>query len=47
MAVDTETDSLAGMRARHTDEEVLGVFFLEPDELRARYAELSGVDYWG
>ena len=42
-----DADVLAGMRARHTDEEVLGVFFLEPDELRARYAELAGVDYWG
>ena len=42
-----DADVLAGMRARHTDEEVLGVYFLEPDELRARYAELAGVDYWG
>lgn len=42
-----DADVLAGMRSRHTDEEVLGVFFLEADELRTRYAELAGVDYWG
>jgi len=41
-----DADVLAGMRARHTDEEVLGVFFLRDDELRTRYAELAGVDYW-
>jgi len=38
---------LAGMRERHTDDELFGVYFLEDeDAFRERYAELSGIDYW-
>jgi NAD(P)-dependent dehydrogenase (short-subunit alcohol dehydrogenase family) len=41
-----DADVHATMRAEHTDEELLGVYALEGDEFRARYTELSGIDYW-
>jgi hypothetical protein len=40
-----DADVLAGMRDRHGDD-VVEVFFLDDDEFRDRYRELSGIDYW-
>ena len=37
---------LAGMRDRHHDDDLFGVYFLDGEEFRIRYRELSGVDYW-
>jgi NAD(P)-dependent dehydrogenase (short-subunit alcohol dehydrogenase family) len=37
---------MAGMRERHPDEDLFGVYFLEGREFEARYHELSGIDYW-
>ena len=38
---------LAGMRDRHSDDELMGVFALTGEEFRVRYSELSGINYWG
>ena len=38
---------LAGMRDRHSDDELMGVFSLTGEEFRVRYSELSGINYWG
>lgn len=41
-----DAEVLAGMRERHPDDDLFGVYFLEGREFEARYHELSGVDYW-
>jgi NAD(P)-dependent dehydrogenase (short-subunit alcohol dehydrogenase family) len=41
-----DAEVLAGMRERHTDEELFGVYFLDGDAFRDRYRTLSGTDYW-
>jgi NAD(P)-dependent dehydrogenase (short-subunit alcohol dehydrogenase family) len=41
-----DADILARMRERHHDDDLFGAFFLEPDEFRDRYREMTGVDYW-
>ena len=38
---------LAGMRERHSDDELMGVFSLSGEGFRVRYSELSGINYWG
>jgi NAD(P)-dependent dehydrogenase (short-subunit alcohol dehydrogenase family) len=38
---------LAGMRERHDDADLLGSYFLDGDDFRERYRELSEIDYWG
>jgi NAD(P)-dependent dehydrogenase (short-subunit alcohol dehydrogenase family) len=40
-----DAEVLAGMRERHGDESV-EVHFLDDEDFRARYRELSGIDYW-
>ena len=41
-----DADVLAAMRERHHDDDLLGVYFLDGDEFRDRYRQLSGIDYW-
>lgn len=41
-----DAEVLAGMRERHPDDELFGVYFLEGREFESRYHELSGIDYW-
>jgi NAD(P)-dependent dehydrogenase (short-subunit alcohol dehydrogenase family) len=40
-----DAEVLAGMHRRHGDE-VIEAYFLDDEEFRARYRELSGIDYW-
>jgi NAD(P)-dependent dehydrogenase (short-subunit alcohol dehydrogenase family) len=42
-----DADVLARVRDRYRDDEIFGMYFLEPDAFRDRYSELTGVDYWG
>ncbi len=42
-----DAEVLAGMRERHPDDDLFGVYFLEGREFESRYHELSGIDYWG
>lgn len=41
-----DADVLAGMRERHSDDDLFGVYFLDGEVFRDRYRELSGIDYW-
>ena len=41
-----DAEVLAGMRERHPDDDLFGVYFLEGREFESRYHELSGIDYW-
>ncbi len=41
-----DAEVLAGMRERHSDDELMGVFSLEGEEFRERYSELSRINYW-
>jgi NAD(P)-dependent dehydrogenase (short-subunit alcohol dehydrogenase family) len=40
-----DADVLAGVRDKHGDDAV-EVFFLDGDEFRTRYRDMSGIDYW-
>ncbi|MEX0767539.1 MAG: SDR family oxidoreductase [Microthrixaceae bacterium] len=42
-----DAEVLAGMRERHSDDELMGVFALQGEEFRKRYSELSRINYWG
>jgi NAD(P)-dependent dehydrogenase (short-subunit alcohol dehydrogenase family) len=37
---------LAAMRSSHSDAELFGAYFLDGDDFRERYRELSGIAYW-
>jgi NAD(P)-dependent dehydrogenase (short-subunit alcohol dehydrogenase family) len=41
-----DAEVLAAMRRRHPDDDLFGAYALDGDELRDRYRELSGIDYW-
>jgi NAD(P)-dependent dehydrogenase (short-subunit alcohol dehydrogenase family) len=41
-----DAEVLDGMRRRHGDDELMGVWALDGEDFHQRYAELSGIDYW-
>jgi NAD(P)-dependent dehydrogenase (short-subunit alcohol dehydrogenase family) len=40
-----DAEVLASMHERHGDD-IVSAYFLDDEEFRVRYAELSGIDYW-